>query len=155
MSELSTSIATSIATLLNQGEAVGVATRGKSMLPLLREGKSEVLLEPVDRELAVGDMPVYIREDGAYILHRVVGIDESNYYIRGDNCVNLERVPKGDVLGVVVEMHRNGRTLRTTDWRYRLYVRLLMATEKPRLLLLRLRAKAGRAYRRHIKGRAM
>ncbi len=146
-------VTTSVGTLLRSGEAVGVLTRGKSMLPLIREGKTQVVIEPVDRELAIGEMPIYVRKDGAYILHRIVGADENNYYIRGDNCVTLEIVPKTDVLGVVTELCRNGRTIHLTDWHYRLYVRLLMATERPRIMLLRMRAKAGRLYRKHIKGR--
>ncbi len=146
-------VTTSVAKLLTQGEALGVLTRGKSMLPLIREGKTEVLVVPVDRELTVGEMPIYVRKDGAYILHRVIGVDEDYYYIRGDNCTTIEQVPKKDVLGVATELHRGGLTIRTTDWHYRLYVRLLMATERPRILLLRMRAKAGRLYRKHIKKR--
>ncbi len=144
-------VTTSVGKLLRKGEAVGVAPKGRSMLPLMREGKTQVIVEPVSRELTVGEMPLYEREDGFYILHRVVGVDEDYYYIRGDNCVTLETVPKKDVLGVVTELRRNGHTIRPTDWHYRLYVRLLMATEQPRIQLLRMRARAGRLYRKYIK----
>ncbi len=139
--------------LLKEGEAIGVSPKGRSMLPLMREGKTQVVIEPVDRDLIVGEMPIYMRKDGTYVLHRIVGMDEKNYHIRGDNCVALEIVPKTDVLGVVTELRLNGRLVHPTDLLYRLYVRLLMATEWPRLHVLRLRARAGRLYRRYIKKR--
>ncbi len=146
-------VTTSVAELLRKGEAVGVVPKGRSMLPLMREGKTQVVVEPVSRELAVGEMPIYVTGGGVCVIHRVVGIGENDYYIRGDNCTTLETVPKRNVLGVVTELRRNGRTIRPTDRLYRLYVRLLLATETPRIQILRLRAKAGRLYRKYIKKR--
>ncbi len=146
-------VTTSVEKLLRNGEVVGISTKGNSMLPLMKGGKTQVIVEPVNRELSIGEMPVYMRKDGAYILHRVVDMDENYYYIRGDNCVTLERVPKGNVLGVATELRRNGRIIRPTDWHYRLYVRILFATTTPRIQILRLRAKAGKIYRKYIKRR--
>lgn len=132
---------TDIAEELRAGRVVSTETHGISMRPLLTEGKTVVVIEPLRRALTVGELPVFLRADGKYVIHRVIGMDEKNYYTRGDNCLSFETVPKEQMLGVVAEIYRNGRMLRVTDRRYRLYVAFWQAMTPLRLGWKRLRAR--------------
>ncbi|MCM1333506.1 MAG: S24/S26 family peptidase [Bacteroides sp.] len=142
---------TSIADELNAGRAVTTPTHGISMKPLLTEGKTLVLVEPLDRPLTVGELPIFLREDGKYVIHRVIGADAENYYTRGDNCLNYETVPKGQMLGVVTEIYRGEKTLRVTDRRYRLYVAVWRTLTPLRLGWKRLRVRLSQAKKRILK----
>ena len=138
---------TTIAEQLRAGKTVAVSTHGVSMQPLLYENKTHVLIEPLNRDLKVGELPVFLRSDGKYVLHRVIRVDDDFYYTRGDNCIGMEKVPKERMLGVVTEIYRNGRYIKMTDRSYCLYVSIWQATAPLRIFYFRLRAGARRIYR--------
>ncbi len=138
---------TTIERELRAGRAVVTGTTGISMRPLLREGKTSVLIEPLERPLSAGELPIFRRPDGKYVIHRVLSSDEQYYYTRGDNCLNGEKVPKEWVLGVVTEIYRGKRTLRVTDRRYRLYVGFWRASAPARLALKKARVRLAQAKR--------
>ena len=112
---------TTIREQLAEGRTVVVTTRGVSMQPLLYEGKTFVTIVPLRRPLKKLDLPIYFRPDGKYVIHRLVAMDDSHYYTRGDNCLSREIIPKDWVLGLVVQIHRKGKVIRVTDFSYRAY----------------------------------
>lgn len=116
--------ASNIEEQLRMGRPVSAFTEGYSMEPLLYEGKTHVILKPVSGELSVGELPIYKREDGVFIIHRIIGVDAAHYYTRGDNCVTCEKIPKEWMFGVVTEIFRNGKHIRVTDRGYRFYVKI-------------------------------
>ena len=68
-------------------------TKGVSMEPMLRQNRDLVTIEvPVSR-LKKYDVALYKRGD-RYVLHRVIGVKEGFYLIRGDNTYRLETVPE-------------------------------------------------------------
>ena len=102
---------------------------GISMLPLIREGKDVLLIEAVsDRGVHRWDAVLFRRPGvtgrGAYVLHRVLKIlPDGRYWIVGDNCISGEMVESQDVLGILTQVQRdNGKIIRVTDLKYRLYV---------------------------------
>ena len=100
-------------------------TVGWSMFPMLRNRRDRVVIRRIGAErLKKYDLPLYRRPDGKYILHRVIGVKENGYIIRGDNTYQKEQVPDEWILGYVEEFYRNGKRKAVTDRRYRLYVRL-------------------------------
>lgn len=109
---------------LRKGFPVSAFTEGDSMEPLLYEARTHVLIAPLRGELSVGELPIFKRQDGVFIIHRIIGKDEGFYYTRGDNCLYGEKVPKDAVLGVVVEIFRKGKHIPMTDKRYLRYVKL-------------------------------
>ena len=120
---------------------------GRSMLPLLRQGKDLFTLEKKRPERCrVGDVVLY-RAGEKYVLHRIVEVRENDYVILGDNCVGREfGITDDDVIGVMTGFVRAGKEHRVTDPGYRLYTALWLRTEKPRVFL-----KRGRAWlRRHL-----
>ncbi len=70
-------------------EAPMAVVSGTSMLPLFREGDIVLLYKPPPNEIRVGDVVVYKRCGGGYIIHRVIDvvrIDNRYYYrTKGDN----------------------------------------------------------------------
>ena len=109
---------------LEKGNTVKFSPRGISMLPMLRQGRDTVTLAPVDRELKKYDLPLYRRDNGAFILHRIVKVGDTFTCI-GDNQYELERgVRRDQMIAVVTAFTRDGRTVEVTDARYQLYCRL-------------------------------
>ena len=99
--------------------------RGVSMRPLIREGKDLMVIERPEGRLKRYDGVLYKTRKGGYILHRVLKVRENDYVICGDNCVRKEYgITDREVIGVLTGVIRNGKTLRATDKRYRLYVHL-------------------------------
>ena len=62
--------------------------KGVSMLPLLREGIDSVILS-LPEKIEKYDMVLYQRDDGQYVLHRVVDIKDGKYDFCGDNQCDI------------------------------------------------------------------
>ena len=58
---------------------------GTSMLPLIRQGKDLLIIEPPDGRLKKYDIPLYRRDSGQYVLHRVLKVREQDYVLCGDH----------------------------------------------------------------------
>ncbi len=98
---------------------------GNSMLPLIREGRDLIILKKPEGRLKKYDVPLYKRDSGQYVLHRVLKVRESDYVICGDNRGRREYgITDRNIIGVLTEIVRNGKTVRVTDPGYRLYVHL-------------------------------
>ena len=108
--------------LANEGYYVSL-TSGVSMRPLFKTHRDVVVISPVTRELCKYEVALYTYGDGRYILHRVIGVRDDVYLIRGDNTYKTERVPKGCVLGVMTAFNRNGRQYDLGEPSYKLYSR--------------------------------
>ncbi len=112
--------------LLRAGQTVALTTRGASMRPLFRADDTTVVVEPIRQPLHRGDLPLYLRCDGKYVIHRIVGIGNGGYLTLGDNSYMLERVMPQQVVGVVTQFCRGGKCLSVADRRYKTYVWLWM-----------------------------
>ena len=89
---------------------------GTSMNPLLVQGRDFVFIEKPVLPLAIGDIPLYRRDDGAFVLHRVVATDVKGYTLSGDNQFLLEQgITDKHVIGVVTSMCIDGRVVEVTD----------------------------------------
>ena len=114
---------------------------GVSMRPLLREGRDVMVIERAE-DFRTLDAVLFRRPGvsgrGAYVLHRILKVlPNGNYWIVGDNCIEGETVAKENVLGVLTGVMRDGKLLRVTDFRYRLYVHLWCAPYCLRFFVLR------------------
>lgn len=109
--------------LIGAGQTVRFSPRGVSMLPMLRHGIDTVDLSPAPERLEKYDLPLYRRDDGKYILHRVVGVGET-YTCAGDNQFDLEYgVRRDQIIALVTAFRRSGREYTVTHPGYRLYCR--------------------------------
>ena len=74
---------------------------GDSMEPVIREGNL-LIIEAVKKPLKVGDVPLYKRDSGQYVLHRIVKIRRGEYTMKGDNRTALEKgITDRHIIGVL------------------------------------------------------
>ncbi len=127
----------SVVKLLQSGQSVVTKTCGRSMEPLLSEGKTQVLIRPLTGTPRPGDILLWWRWDDVLILHRLIAEEGDRYILRGDNCAKTNRARKDRVVGTVTDICRNGRWFPVTNRRYQAYVRFWMGTAPVRLTLHR------------------
>lgn len=140
------------AQLESGGKATLVVT-GNSMYPTLRNRSDAVYLIPVNRPLKRGDLILYRRKSGQYILHRIVTKpNNGKLFCTGDNQWELERVTDAQVLALVDGFVRSGRACRENDRRYRTWVALWVWLRPVRRPILAMGKAFGR-LRRKIKRR--
>jgi len=107
-----------------QMETAGSASltvTGWSMLPMLHNRKDRVTIVPVSGEEKRGDVILYLRDNGRYVLHRILRVKKDGYILCGDNQFFTERVRKDQVLAVVTGFTRNGKQYGTDHKGYRAY----------------------------------
>lgn len=110
--------------MLKSGGSVNFNPRGTSMLPtIMNDGDRVVIVKPKGY-LKKYDLPLYRRQDGSFVLHRIVRKPQNGVYTMcGDNQWVLERGVKHDsIIGVVTQIRRKGRTISTDNILYRMYV---------------------------------
>jgi len=87
-----------------------------------RRDMVRIIKKPVPEKF---DIPLYIRNDGKYILHRIVAVKKDGYIVSGDNqCIREYPVMLSQILGVVVGFWRNGKYIDCNNCLYKLYCRL-------------------------------
>lgn len=108
---------------LAAGQSVKFSPRGVSMLPMLRQGIDSVVLSPLPERLKKYDLPLYRRDDGSYVLHRVVAAGET-YTCMGDNQFTPEPGLRQDqMIAVVTEFTRGEQLVSVNDPAYQVYCR--------------------------------
>ena len=81
-----------LAVQMEKGEAP-LRVTGSSMHPVLRDQKDTVYLQKPQKPLKTGDVILYRRDNGAYVLHRIVKCrGEGRYICSGDNQYDPEEV---------------------------------------------------------------
>lgn len=139
--------------------SAGLTVTGGSMMPMLYHRKDTVELVPADKPLKRGDLILYRRDNGAYVLHRILRVKGKRLICCGDNQCRTEQIRTDQVLAVVRSFTRKGKHCLVTDRSYRAYVALWLGLHPlrwlylgPRRVLGRMRA-AIRRKRRSVTGR--
>lgn len=110
---------------INSGKTVTFSPKGTSMLPLIRQGRDSVTLEKITRPLKRHDIVFYQRDNGQYVLHRIVKIGETITCV-GDNQFTLEKGLRHDQMFAVVSAYlRDGKAHSINNFPYRVYCVLL------------------------------
>ncbi len=109
--------------MLDKGGTVNFNPRGTSMLPTLHNDGDRVILKKFD-SLKKYDLPLYIRDDGQFVLHRVHNVNsDGTYNMCGDNQWHIEKNVRPDqIIGTVIKIQRGSKTFSTDNIIYRLYV---------------------------------
>ncbi len=86
---------------------------GTSMNPLLYQNRDYVKIKKPVLPLKVGDIPLYRRKDGAFVLHRVVDIKENGEYVMcGDNQFLLEYgITDANIIGIAKILVIDGKEI--------------------------------------------
>lgn len=112
---------------IGSGHTFTIPITGTSMLPLLVQGRDTAELKKAELPLKVGDLPLYRRRDGAFVLHRVVGIEyengEERYTMCGDNQTILEKgICNDQIIALCCGMTVDGKYIAADDKKYQKYV---------------------------------
>lgn len=97
-------------------------TIGTSMEPLLHENSTLVVIVKNFSNLKKGDIVLFQRECGSFVLHRITKIKGDCFFIRGDNCNYYDKVTRSQIKGFVVQIYRDGKFFDVNkSVRYKLY----------------------------------
>lgn len=97
--------------------------KGDSMMPLIKQDRDLLIIEPVHGRLKKYDVPLYRRDSGQYVLHRILKVRKDDYVICGDNRWCKEYgITDRHIIGVLTGIVRSGKEISVNDWKYRLYV---------------------------------
>ena len=132
--------------LLKEGEtSVAVPVAGGSMIPFLHHGDT-VYLDLPRFPLKQGDVLLYQRSNGQYILHRVIKVNgDGSLWMCGDAQRELEYLPNTTcVRGLVTSACHKGKGNHPGQLRWWAYSHLWRWLLPHRHRLMRLRGKLGR-----------
>ena len=123
--------------MLNSGGTVNFNPRGTSMLPTLHNDGDRVVLKKF-KTLKKYDLPLYLRDDGQFVLHRVHKVNsDGTYNMCGDNQCHLEKGVRPDqIIGTVVSIQRGNKVIKTTNPLYKLYVVLWVKSRVVRRIVV-------------------
>ena len=127
---------------------------GTSMNPLLYQNRDYVKIEKPVLPLKKGNIPLYRRKDGAFVLHRVVDIkDNGEYVMCGDNQFILEYgITDANIIGIAKILIIDGKEIDVeTDSEYLKHKEKYLKNIKSRYPARRLRYKLSLIKRRIIK----
>ena len=109
---------------IENGGTVQLPITGTSMNPLLYWGRDTVELIKCENPQKY-NIIFYRRDNGQFVLHRIVGKDEKGFILCGDNQVKKEYgITEKHIIAVVKSITRNGKTFSVDKFSYRLYVKL-------------------------------
>lgn len=109
---------------LQNGGTVQIPITGTSMNPLLYWGRDSVELIKCENPQKY-DIIFYRRDNGQFVLHRIVGKNDKGFILCGDNQVKKEYgITENHIIAVVKSITRKGKTFTVDKVSYKLYVKL-------------------------------
>lgn len=107
---------------IETGGTVQLPITGTSMNPLLYWGRDTVELIKCENPQKY-DIIFYRRDDGHFVLHRIVGENKNGFILCGDNQVKKEYgIQNKHIIAVVKSITRKGKTFSVNNFLYKLYV---------------------------------
>lgn len=114
--------------LVLEGKEVSMRIWGVSMTPFLGHDRDTIFFEKPDRPLKAGDMVFYQRENGQFVMHRIMKVKKDGYYITGDAQTFLEGpISEKQIFARITKAMRKGKLITDGDfwwdffkgpWRY-------------------------------------
>ena len=108
---------------LAAGESVKFTPHGTSMKPMILGGRDQVILSPKPEKWKKYDLPFYRRDDGQYVLHRIVKVGETLTCIGDNQFVYEEGLRSDQMIAIATGFVRKGKTRSTSQFSYRVYCR--------------------------------
>ena len=106
---------------LERDGSVRIHPMGVSMLPMIRQGRDSVVLSRLPDKLKKYDVILYQRENGQFVLHRLVKL-KRGYVFWGDNDFEHEHgVERSQMIARVSSFYRDDKHIDACDASYRLY----------------------------------
>lgn len=133
--------------LIEEEKQVTLRISGGSMLPFLAGGRDSVFLAAPDKKLKKGDICLYRRASGQFVLHRLWRLQGNICYFLGDAQTEIEGpLRQEQIHAKVTAALRKGRLLTPADATWQFYAKLWTVLRPLRPTVLRL---ARKFHRRH------
>ena len=128
--------------------------RGDSMQPLIREGRDLIVVERIRQQPKRYDVILYQRDNGEYVLHRILRKRGDGYVLCGDHQWRPEYgIREDQILGILTAVIREGKEVPMGSLPARLYAHVWCDGFYPRAAALRVRGLIRGIRRRLRKGR--
>lgn len=132
--------------MLEKEGRIVYTNKGISMLPLLREDRDIMHIEKLKEKPKMYDAVLFKRPGvigrGAYVLHRIMKINQDGtYFIIGDNCITGETVKEENILGLLTSVIRDGKVIEMNDPKYERFVRFWWSIFPLRVFLKKVKYK--------------
>ena len=131
---------------LEQGGRAELIVTGSSMHPLYHSRRDKVILTP--RVAKKPDVILYRRDNGQYILHRIVREKKDIFIVTGDNQWVLEEVRPDQIIAAVDGWYHKGKYHTPNELWYKLYVCFWVGFLMLRRPILALRRRCGKLVRK-------
>lgn len=108
-----------------QGREVKIRATGRSMTPLIRNGKDALFFRALDtNSIALGRI-VLASFSGSYVAHRITKISGNTITLRGDgNPYQKEDIPREHILAELIAFERDGQIITRDHLRWKVYQHL-------------------------------
>ena len=111
--------------LIDQGNEVSIPVVGSSMTPFLGDGRDQVYVKAPERPIRKGDIVLYRRRNGDFVLHRVCQVhgkgDDATYDMIGDSQDIIERgIQRAQIIAMATRARRKGKIIEpgSFNWRF-------------------------------------
>ena len=103
---------------------IAFPNEGDSMMPLLRQHRDIMVIRKITEPLKKGDVVLFKRPNGAYVLHRIVKVfGLGRYRIAGDNRAFSEIVPEEWIVGILAEVIKDDHRITADSDEYKAYAK--------------------------------
>ncbi len=118
-----------------------VIISGNSMAPFLKHGRDKVFLSRIIDTPKRGDIILFRRRSGTYVLHRVYKIKNGTMTMLGDAQTALEsNIPLQNAIAIVNCVIRNGKKLTDSSTTWKFFETVWLALRPFRPLIFKIHA---------------
>lgn len=124
-----------ISAVIQRTGKIELPSAGISMYPLIKEGNVSTFLSVQREELKLGDICLFVTDQGALIGHRLYAVKQDGskelFIFKGDTCFEPDDpLPFTSILGRWSGVRRNSRFQAANHWRSRLLAVLALRVPK-------------------------
>ena len=105
-------------TELEKNGTIAFVAEGYSMWPIIKHRGSSVIVESKKERLTELEVGFYKRQDGTYVLHRVIEVLPDGYVMCGDSQLFIEKVSEEQVFGKLVGFYKKANYVDCADEKY-------------------------------------
>lgn len=122
---------------LDKHGVIAFVPGGNSMWPTLKNRGQSVVVKRKEDRLKKYDVALYVRDNGSFVLHRVMKVVDGGYVICGDSQFVYENVKEEQVFGVMEGFYQGKKYVECSDLKYRKKVENWFKRKKIRKIRLK------------------
>ena len=125
--------------MIEQNTDVSIVISGNSMSPFLVNQRDVIYLSKINRKLKKGDLVLYQRLSGQYVVHRIVKVKKSGYYLAGDNQIAIEGpILDKQIFGLVTKVKRKGKWIEAGNFWWEFFEHVWIWVLPWRMIILKI-----------------